>query len=129
MSPEVQQITDILRGVPEITQAYVFGSVARGEAGPSGDLDVAVSGAHPLTADVRKALVERLAEATGRAIDLVELDTAGEPLLGEILREGIRLKGNDDQHASLMSRHIFDTEDFLPYVERLLKERRQRWTG
>ena len=60
---------------------------------------------------------------------MVDLRTAGEPLLGQILQYGQRLIGNDADHAELIRRHIFDSEDFLPYVNRILRERRQAWIG
>lgn len=32
-------------------------------------------------------------------------------------------------HAALLSRHLFDAADFLPYRNRILAERRQAWIG
>lgn len=124
---EQQNILAVLKKHPEINTAYVFGSVAKGTAKPESDLDIAVQGDKPLTAEQHIALVGDLALATGRAIDLIDLNTAGEPLLGEIL-QGQRPPGEDAQHAELIKRHLFDSADFLPYVERMLAERRSRWT-
>ena len=31
--------------------------------------------------------------------------------------------------AQLIRRHVFESEDFLPHVERMLTERRRMWTG
>lgn len=59
----------------------------------------------------------------------MDLSAAGEPLRGQILRHGIRVLGSDDAYAELMRRHWFDAADFLPYVERMLKERRRAWVG
>jgi len=124
---EQQNILAALEKYPEINTAYVFGSVAKGNAKPESDLDIAVQGDKPLTAEQHIALVGDLALATGRAIDLIDLKTAGEPLLGEIL-QGQRLLGEDAKHAELIKRHLFDSADFLPYVERMLAERRSQWT-
>ena len=121
--PDIEQVLD---RHPEIRLAYVFGSVATGGARADSDLDLAVQADAPLSAETRVTLTEELAEATGRAVDLVDLSTAGEPLLGEILR-GVRLCGNNSRHAGLLRRHILDTEDFLPYVRRMLAERRRTW--
>ncbi len=120
------QIKQVLSRHPEIRLAYVFGSVATGGAGADSDLDLAVQADAPLDAEARVTLSEELAEATGRAVDLVDLSTAGEPLLGEVLR-GVRLRGDNSGHAGLLRRHILDTEDFLPYVRRMLAERRRTW--
>ena len=82
-----------------------------------------------MTADQQIQLISDIAEATGRAVDLIDLATVGEPLLGQILRHGVRIIGQSERHAQLMSKHILNNEDFMPYLERLLAERRQRWIG
>lgn len=128
MQREISDITELLNRSPRIRLAYVFGSLAKGTARSTSDADIAVMAESPLDAEARINLIEELAAITGRPIDLVDLSTAGEPLLGEILRQGIRLKGSNNLHAELMTRHVFETEDFMPYVERMLRERRQAWT-
>lgn len=124
---EQQNILAALEKHPEINTAYVFGSVAKGTAKPDSDLDIAVQSEKVLTTKQHISLVEDLALATGRPIDLIDLKKAGEPLLGEIL-QGMRLVGSDANHAELIKRHLFDSADFLPYVERMLAERRAQWT-
>mgnify|MGYP001406658797 CR=1 FL=1 len=42
---------------------------------------------------------------------------------------GKRLRGSHGACAELLRRHLFDAADFLPYVERLLAERRRAWIG
>ena len=70
-----------------------------------------------------------IAEATGRAVGLIDLATVGEPVLGQILRHGVRIIGAPERHAELVYKHNLNNEDFIPNVERLLAERRQRWIG
>ncbi len=124
---EEQKIIAALEKHPEINIAYIFGSVAKGTARPDSDLDIAVQDSKPLTTEQYIALVEDLAIASGRAIDLIDLKTTGVPLLGEIL-QGQRLLGSDADHAELIKRHLFESANFLPYVERMLTERRAQWT-
>lgn len=126
---ELSRVRTMLAHEDGIQQAIVFGSVARGTARTGSDLDIAVAADHVLAANAKVRLIEALAAATGRPIDLIDLATAGEPLLGEILRDGLRLAGTDAQFADLMTRHLLDAADFLPYVERMLRERRRAWTG
>jgi predicted nucleotidyltransferase len=109
--------------------AFVFGSVARGAARADSDLDVAVQAAQPLDHSQKLALIGELAEATGRAVDLIDLRTVGEPLLGQILTHGHRLLGSAEAHGRLLSRHLIDAADFLPYAQRILDERRRAWIG
>ena len=129
--PTSLSASEALRGVlerhPELELAIVSGSVASGSARADSDLDLAVSTGRPLSTEARIALIEELAAATGRPVDLVDLTRAGEPLLGEIVSNGQRLRGSDEAYASLVTRHLLDKADFLPYRDRILAERRQAW--
>ena len=127
-SPGLTAIRKVLAAHPEIQLALVFGSVASGGAGPDSDLDVAIAhGRQPLAPETKRRLIEELASATGRPVDLVDLATAGEPLLGQIIQHGYRLLGSDGDYAELVIRHLDLKTDFLPYRQRLLAERRRAW--
>jgi len=112
-----------------VRMAILFGSLAKGNASPMSDLDLAVSMDAPVTTEVKMALIGDLASALGRPVDLIDLHEVGEPLLGQILQHGIRLLGSDTDHAELIKRHLFADADFMPYQRRILAERRQRWIG
>lgn len=124
----IEQVQRVLTAYPEIELAYVFGSVAQDRARLESDVDVAVQTAKPLGTALRMQLIEGLALATGRPVDLIDLHAVGEPLLGQILKHGKRIIGSTAAHASLMSRHVYAMEDFVPYVTRMLEERRRAWT-
>lgn len=121
------QAQQVLARYPQIELAYVFGSVARGTARPDSDIDVAVQAARSLATAARMQWIEALALATGRPVDLIDLRTTGEPLLGQILKHGVRIIGNDAAHAELVLRHLYAMEDFVPYVRRMLEERKPSW--
>ena len=123
------ELRDVLRGHPYIRQALLFGSLASGRSRPDSDLDIAVEADRPLQPAEKARLIEALAAAFGRPVDLIDLKAASGPLLGQILKHGQRILGNDSDHAELIRRHLFDVEDFQPYVERMLRERRQAWIG
>lgn len=123
----IAQAQQVLARHPHIELAYVFGSVARGTARPDSDIDVAVQAEQPLSAATRMQWIEELALATGRPVDLVDLRATGEPLLGQILKHGVRIMGNDATHAELTLRHLYAVEDFVPYVRRMLEERKRSW--
>ena len=124
-----EQLRSVLSSFPHIELALLFGSVARGQAHAQSDIDLAVAARRALTAAQKIALIEALAECTGRPIDLIDLRTAGEPLLGQILRHGRRLLGSDTAYGQLISRHLFEQADFMPYRARVLAERRAAWIG
>lgn len=123
----MQTLERALSGHPDIHLAIVFGSVAEGQARVDSDIDVAVQGDAPLDAERKMALIRDVAEATGRSVDLVDLKTVGEPLRGEILRHGHVLFDRRHALVDLMLRHVYDMEDFVPYLRRLFKERQHPW--
>jgi predicted nucleotidyltransferase len=125
----IQQVQAALAKHPEIELAIVFGSVARGEARRDSDVDVAVQLSTPLGADEKMQLIADIAAATGRPVDPIDLRAIGEPLLGQILKHGRQVRGAAVDLAPLMQRHVYAMEDFMPYVERMLEERKQAWIG
>lgn len=125
----IDAIGATLSAHPSLSLVLLFGSVARGTERPDSDVDIAVQAAGPLTAAQKMVLIGDLAQATGRAVDLIDLRTAGEPLLGQILSHAKRLRGSDEAYAALLSKHLLDAADFLPYAQRIIDERRQVWIG
>lgn len=123
------RLRDVLARFPALVLALLFGSVAQGRQRADSDLDIAVAAKQALTVTEKMTLIEALAECTGRPIDLIDLKVVAEPLLGQIVRHGRRLLGSDGAYGQLISRHLFDQADFMPYRTRLLAERRAAWIG
>ena len=123
------QLLDVLARFPTVELAVLFGSIALGRQRPDSDLDIAVSAHRALTAAEKIAIIEALAERTGRPVDLVDLKVVAEPLLGQIVRHGRRLLGSDSAYGQLISRHLFEQADFMPYRARVLADRRAAWAG
>jgi len=112
---------------PEVRLAILFGSLATGQGHHGSDVDLAIDAGQPLEPEAKMSLMAELAEYTGRPVDLIDLQTVGGPLLGQILRYGKRLLGEDRLYAELIKRRVFDEADFMPYHRRILKERRSAW--
>lgn len=125
------KIDDEIRGVlsrfSSIHLAIVFGSVASGHARPDSDLDLAVLGKTPLSANQKIELIAALAQQVGRPIDLVDLYEGPQPLLGQVIRDGRRILGTDSAFAALITRNLLDQADFVPLQNRILAERRKAW--
>lgn len=119
----------VLEDFPDVLLALVFGSVAEGRATPESDLDIAVAARHTLSAEQKIALISALATHTGRPVDLIDLKTVGQPLLGQIVKHGRRVLGSATVHGQLISRHLTEQADFMPLRNRLLQERRNAWIG
>jgi uncharacterized protein len=100
---------------PGLELAMVFGSIARGGARPSSDLDVAILG------DVDAfELAGRLSLATQREVDVVDLAHVAIPLLDAILRDGTvvfeRTRGTEGRFRS---RALSMLETDRPWYERM----------
>jgi len=127
LSDEITKVAGYLQQRGDIKQAILFGSLVIGRERLDSDIDLAIEKNHRLNADEKVELIEQLALITGRAIDLIDLKTAGEPILGQIINKGKRLHGTDTAFAEIALKHIYAQVDFVPYIERSLKERRQKW--
>jgi predicted nucleotidyltransferase len=123
------RIKHVLDKHPTIRLAILFGSVAKGEARRDSDLDLAVDVDRPLEEHEKIQLIGELAEVSGRPVDVVDLFSAGEPLLGQIMTGGRRILGDDTRYACMVSKHLFNQADFMPYRSRILQERRRAWIG
>lgn len=120
---------EVLAAFPDIRVAALFGSLACGVARPDSDVDVAVQAAKPLAAAQKMALIEAFALAFNRPVDLVDLHTAGQPLLGKIVETGVQCMGTRADWAGLVYRNMVDHEDWVPLQQRILEGRRKAWTN
>lgn len=125
--PDTKKLSELLAGFPHIRVAALFGSMARGTARPGSDIDVAVQADKELSADERIAITEAIALAFNRPVDLVDLRTAGQPLLDQIVSTGKQVIGTRHQWGDLIYRNIMENEDFVPYQKRILEGRRNAW--
>jgi predicted nucleotidyltransferase len=108
-------LKDVLAQFPKL----VFGSVTQGRERADSDLDIAVAARQPLTLVERMNIIAALAEQTGRPVDLIDLYGVAEPLLGQIVRHGRRLLASDGAYGNLISKHLFEQADFMPYRNRV----------
>ncbi|MCC6213451.1 MAG: nucleotidyltransferase domain-containing protein [Polyangiaceae bacterium] len=83
----------------EVVLGYVFGSVARGEAAPTSDVDVALLNREPLGVRGAALLAEELARAIAyeRRVDVLDLRDAPPALAAEVVREGVLLVERDPE--------------------------------
>ena len=115
---------------PSVVLAILFGSMAKNRARSDSDLDIAIKTSIPLTAQTHIAIIEDLALAFGRPVDLIDLDRTHNPLLQQILTKGRRVLCHDrTRYAELLLRMVYEEADFMPYYRRILSDRRQAWIG
>jgi len=122
-----ERIIQALNAYPELSLVKLFGSMARGTETQDSDLDLAVQADRPLSVKPKMAMTESLALEFNRPVDLIDLRTVGQPLLSEIVAEGRRIRGQNEDWAQLIFKNIMDNEDFVPIQKRILRERRAAW--
>ena len=92
------RLAEVLSGRPEILEAYLFGSTARGTAQPHSDVDVAVfvSAVPDLPFGYEATLAAALMSALGQdRVDVVLLNRAPPLLYHRVLQDGARLLSRD----------------------------------
>jgi predicted nucleotidyltransferase len=95
----------------------IFGSTARGQAGAHSDLDIGVSGPRP--EDLNRIQV-CLARASGRCVDLIDLDRAPPLLRFEVARDGhLLLEREPHLWSDFKARAMIDWWDWAPTARRL----------
>jgi len=124
-----KQLITWLTGHSEIEMAILFGSYSKGTENSHSDMDIAVqlSSAKTITAQEKLNYLMELSKLLEIEIDLVDLNRVGQPLLSQIIKYGKRLVGSDARYVELTIKNINTTQDFMPYIERMLLERRNRW--
>jgi predicted nucleotidyltransferase len=118
------RLADYYRDRPDVVAVYLFGSVARGTAGPRSDIDVGVI---YLTAPQSRLLAEpfldeaNLAEQLERTVQIIVMNRASADLVHRVLRDGILVL---DQHPS--QRIAFEVQARNEYFDLLPTLRRYR---
>jgi predicted nucleotidyltransferase len=128
----IERIAAALADRPEVLEAYLFGSAARGQAQPHSDVDVAMYleparlpgagwGVHAeLTAVLMRAL------GTDR-VDVAILNDASPLLYHRVLRDGVRILARDlrrttTREGQALSRYC----DYVPQLARIAAARAGR---
>jgi predicted nucleotidyltransferase len=128
MEKLLEPIRSILRQHPNIKLCILFGSAAAGRASANSDLDIAVAAQQPLSGDEYLELMAAFSSATHREIDLLDLLSATGEILKQALSKGVIIQNLDKELcARQISRMLFNQADMMPYHDRILRERRERF--
>jgi len=106
--------------LPEVRLAVLFGSTARGKAGPRSDVDLGVL-LDPDTPDARLRVETELGRAVGdRSVDVIFLKEAPPLLRFEIAKEGVVLhQDRDGLWTDFKTRAMLDWYDWEPIARRI----------
>jgi predicted nucleotidyltransferase len=116
--PELQStLSAALVEEPAVELALLFGSRARGTAGPRSDVDVAILGAPGLD---RLGLAASLGTRLGLEVDVLTLDDVPIPLLDALVREAIVIhEAHPGAAARWRSRALSQLETDRPWFARM----------
>ena len=129
-STELHENLTFLENDPNLDLSIIFGSVATGRARPHSDIDVAVYPSQPLDHFALQDLSDRIALATGRPVDLVDLSRSDGALLRQILRTGkVLFSTRPGILGILAERLLVWQEDFEPALKAMLAARLKRFTS
>lgn len=115
----IETLREILRTTPRVRLAVLFGSGARGTLRSESDLDVGVL----LDGDADlSSLTVALERATGRRVDLIDLNGAPPLLRFEIARSGeVLVERIEFAWADFRARAMIDWWDWAP-TARIIRE-------
>ncbi len=111
---------------PDVQCGFVYGSAATGRLKAASDVDLAVAGHGPLSAETMLRLREDCAARLHRDVDLIDLHRATGVLLRNALRGVCIYAREGGVRYPLMRRLIYDQEDFHPLRRRIMEGRRRR---
>jgi uncharacterized protein len=128
MQTKINQLKTWLDQTNDINLAILFGSYAKNTQHFESDLDLAIQlkDSKLLSANKKMTYTERLVLALEINVDIIDLNTAGQPLLSQIVKYGKLLKGDKKNYVEIMLKNINSNQDFTPYIQRMLTARRER---
>ncbi|SFF64532.1 Nucleotidyltransferase domain-containing protein [Fontimonas thermophila] len=101
--------------LPQAWAIYAFGSLARGDARPDSDLDLAVLLPPGARLRDKLGLIAELSRLAGREVDLVDLREANLDLVHQVLREGQTLRiTNESEVLGWEAERMSAYADFNP---------------
>lgn len=131
LSPEIKRdVATELANFPDIQVCLVYGSAAAGRLRRDSDLDVAVAAHSKLGLEKRMSIQEALARGLGVEVDVLDLHTVSGVILHQALTTGVLVFARDHElYGDLISKMLFNQADMMPYVRRMMKERRDRFVS
>ena len=128
MDDTIESIREVLSESSPVDVAFVFGSASRDQLKDDSDVDVAVAGATALSSAEKMTLIEALALATGRPVDLIDLRTSPPLVFRQALTTGTCVVRRDRTlYADLLKRLWYDHADLLPLHDQILTYRRAKF--
>jgi predicted nucleotidyltransferase len=115
----VKRLQQVAASWPEIRLAVLFGSAARGEAGPGSDVDLGLI-LEPYSASVLFRVESALGRGAGRPVHVILLDDASPLLRFEVSRDGVLLREREEGlWTEFKARAMVDWWDWAPTARKI----------
>ena len=116
---DLEALRKTLEAQPAVRLAVLFGSMARGRSSARSDVDLALRLVRD-DAAARREVVAAAGRATGREIDVVDLDAAPPLLRFQIARDGVVLVEREPRlWTRFKARAMVDWWDWAPTARRI----------
>jgi predicted nucleotidyltransferase len=119
MSPLEKRLLEVLERFPDVELAVLFGSITRGQATSTSDVDIGIQ-REDKSLEALRRLEAQLGRAAGREVDVVSLDDSPPLLRFEIARDGkLLLERRAHAWADFRARAMVDWWDWAPLARRI----------
>ena len=123
-----ERIRDVLNNFPEIHVAILFGSAVKNRLTPDSDIDIAVSGEHPLEYSQKSDLHYALSTVLSHEVDLIDLHEVSGLILRQVLGTGVIVKKDSTTlFAALLKKMWYNQADMMPHTLMILKKHCRRF--
>jgi predicted nucleotidyltransferase len=119
---------DYLASIPEIRLGLVYGSFANGKATAGSDVDIAIAGDAPFSADLLMRVRGDLGLLFARDVDLIDLSRVQGLILHRAVTRSLVLKRDPALFADYLCKALAFQEDFLPYLRRMRDAKLKRFS-
>ncbi|MEA2012424.1 MAG: nucleotidyltransferase domain-containing protein [Verrucomicrobiota bacterium] len=121
-------IKQILFKYPQVTLCFVYGSLVKGNFTVTSDIDIAIGGKEKMDYSFMLKLSSELSLTLGREVDLIDLQIVSGVILKKAVTTDRPLFLKDKQlYAQLIKKMWYNQADMMPYYNRILKERREKF--
>ena len=122
-------IIPVLEQEKTVLFCMLFGSASSGRMNAESDVDIAIAGIAPFEAGFLVELQLKLSKATGREVDIVDLNRAGGMIRYKIFESGKVLINRDRFFTErLIKKVISYSADMMPLVQMILERRAARFS-
>ena len=111
-----------------IKLCILFGSAAKNKLSVNSDIDIAIKTEGEFKYKDKMRIIEELAIHLLRPIEIIDIDKIDVILLRQICSNCVVIyQKNQNEYYYYLKKMIFEITDFLPYYNRILEYRVNKW--